>query len=286
MTAGNIEREWYAVSDRIRQGHDPDGRDDARRRFHDRLGHLHRVGQHRARGRVAPVASDHLGTHRTHYAARRARVRRACRDVSPSRRAVRLPPRVDGSSHGFSLRVDPFSCHPDGHDRRRRGCVRAFCGRALAVDHSRSLLLVSAGRCLHPRAGLLRSVDGDPDRPHAAAARGTRHGVVPDVGESARRARGEARADDADHREDRCARDSHHPRLHDRPQQHGDRGEFRRGVRGGAVDHGRVRARCRRGDGRLALLERRLEQRHLRRGRGAESAAESCRWRWCSGRGW
>ena len=90
-------------------------------------------------------------------------------------------------------------------------------------------LCIRALGCTDPRGG-------DPAWAHAAAARGARDGVAAHVGESARRARRKARADDAHDREDRRARDSDHPRLHDRPQQHGRRREFRRGIRGWARD--------------------------------------------------
>ena len=77
--------------------------------------------------------------HRRHDAARRARVRRAGGDVSASRRPVRVSPRVHGSTHGLSLRVDPFRRHPDGHDRRGRRRLRTIPRRALAGDLARSL---------------------------------------------------------------------------------------------------------------------------------------------------
>ena len=48
------------------------------------------------------------------------------------RRAVRLPPRIDGSPHGLPLWVDPFSCHSDGNDRRGGGSVRSVPRRSRA----------------------------------------------------------------------------------------------------------------------------------------------------------
>ena len=71
-------------------------------------------------------------------------------------------------------------------------------------------------------------------RAHAAAAGRTAQHRGAHLGQPARRARREARPDDADRREDGRARAAHHPRPHDRPQRDRDRGELRRRpLRGG-----------------------------------------------------
>ena len=135
--------------------------------------------------------------------------------------------------------------------------------------------MVSTGRSLHSRTRLHRSLGHHRARAHAAAAPRVGDGVAADVGESARGARRQARADDALDREGRRPRAPHPPRLHHRTKQHRDRGELRRRLRGGAVDHGGIRARGGRRDGRFALLQRCLEQRDVRGRRGAKSAQES-----------
>ena len=134
-----------AAAVRVRQSHDPDRRDNAGRRVDDRLWHFHRVGRHCPQRHVALLAHRGVGRHRRDHAARRSCVRRARGHVSSSGRAVRLSPRVDGSTHGFPLWVDSFHRHSNRHDRRGRSGVRPLPRRSLAGDHSRSVRVVPAG---------------------------------------------------------------------------------------------------------------------------------------------
>ena len=210
---------------------------------------------------------------------RRAGLCRAGGDDAEGRRTVRVPPRGPLAGRGIPLRLDPLRRHPDRHHRRRRGGVRPVPERAGAGGEP---------RCL-PAAGTAppaRRARRDPARPLAAARRrdpldrcsspgstsaGSRLGAaiqtvftVAKVG----RARGAGAA-----------------RPHPLPPA-GRRGrQLRRLLGHGRLDPGDDPG-DRRGHGRLALLQRRMEQRDLRRRGGAEPEPEPAAWRWRWAPGW
>src|SRR5438067_2237211 len=114
----------------------PPRRDRAGRRLDDRLGHLHRLGRHRAPAAGARLAARRVGHRRGAHRDGRAQLRAPRRRHAARRRAVRLPERAVRAALGLPLRLDAGARHPDGHDRRRGGRLRHLCRRAVAGAHA------------------------------------------------------------------------------------------------------------------------------------------------------
>ena len=241
-------------------------RDLAGGRLDDRLGDLHRLGRHQpagvALGARRPAAG--LGHHRADDRDRRALLRRAGGDDAEGRRPVRVPARGAVARRGLPLRLDALRGHPDRHHRGGGRGVRPVPQRAGAVGVSPDVFLPLG------TAPPARRARRDPARPLAPARRRdparsccSPRSTSAACGSARRSRRCSAWPRSARSRRWCCsASPSSASRTSRRPTSPtfwGTGDWTPRDDPGGRRRHGR-----------LALLQRRLEQRDLRRGRGAE----------------
>src|SRR5437763_1568629 len=163
----------------------PPRRDRAGRRLDDRLGHLHRLGRHRAPPAGARLAArgvgDRRGTHRGGCAHLRAPRRRHAARRWP----VRLPDRAVGAAVGLPLRLDAHARHSDRHDRGGgrgpRDLRRAALPRALVLGTALVCLLYLITNVAYLNVlPLVGTADGAD-----ALARGIQHATADRVGAAA-----------------------------------------------------------------------------------------------------
>ena len=113
--------------------------DHGRRRLHDRIRHLHRLGGHGENDRQRRLAPGGLDAQRRPDDRRRAVVRRAGRDDAAGRRAVRLPARGLLADLGIPLRLDAVPGDSNGDDRGGRRRLRPLLRCAVSLDQRGSL---------------------------------------------------------------------------------------------------------------------------------------------------
>ncbi len=220
------------------------------------------------------LAARRLAADRTAHRRRRALLRRAGGDDAARRRAVRLPARGVLAAVGLPLRLDAVSGHPDRHDRRRVGRLRALLRRAGAVDRRRQL----PDRA-DPPLDRLRAVavdDAAGRHPDDRAA---------DLDQHARPRVRQDHPERLHHREDRraarpdpgrrCCSAGTRPRSATTSATSGRaRGTVEIVPGLSAVSRVRAVRRDLRVADRIAVLGRRLEQHHVHRRRGEGSAAQ------------
>src|SRR2546426_494256 len=151
-------------ADRPRGATRPSRRDRAGRRLDDRLGHLHRLGRHRAPPAGARLAARGVGHRRGAHRGGRAHLRAPRRRHAARRRPVRLPDRAVGAAVGLPLRLDARARHSNRHDRGRGRGLRDLRRAALAGARA-------GGAACPPRAARREPGAGSRGRRDSAAHR-------------------------------------------------------------------------------------------------------------------
>src|SRR5207253_1461789 len=126
------QRRGERRADRSRGAARPPRRDRAGRGLDDRLGHLHRLGRHRAPLAGARLAARGVGHRRGAHRGGRAHLRAPRRRHAARRWPVRLPDRSVGAAVGLPLRLDARARHSDRHDRGGGRGLRDLRRAALA----------------------------------------------------------------------------------------------------------------------------------------------------------